>query len=78
MQEAPESVQEFRRIVRSRFWRGVNPIADAVIDDLLVWVVDDVSKRRVTRAAAAERVGDWFAKSFPYKKRKSARLVGKR
>lgn len=76
---APESVQEFRRTVRKSFRRGVNEVADHVIDELIVWLIDDVFSGKIeTQDEAAKRVGFWFSKTFPGNQKRSARLVRRR
>lgn len=76
MKEAPRSVQSLRKGIRKNFYRGVNPLADLVIDELLVWVIDDVFRRKATRGEAAEQIGLWFAAELGSgKPKRSARLV---
>jgi hypothetical protein len=63
---APQSVQQFRRIVRDRFPRGINEDVDQVLDGILVWVVDDaISGRLTTVDEAATTVADWLCDAFP-------------
>lgn len=60
--EAPQSVQEFRRVVRQEcgFYRGVNSTADLMIDDLIAWLVDDLVSGRIKSSEEAARVvGVW-------------------
>jgi hypothetical protein len=71
---APKSVQEFRKNVRQVFRRGVNKTADVILDEIVVWIIDDVFSGRIkTREQAAEAIGQAFDEAFP--ERKSARLV---
>lgn len=79
MKEAPRSVQSLRKGIRRNFYRGVSPFADLVIDELLVWVIDDVFNGKLTRSEAAEQIGLWFAGELGSgKPKESARLVKQR
>lgn len=63
-ERAPKSVQESRRIIRQEcgFRRGVNPTADKIVDDCLVWLLDDVFDGRITsREEAARALGDYLS-----------------
>lgn len=75
---APRSVQNLRKGIRQHFYRGVDKFADRLIDELLVWVLDDAFKGRLTRSEAAEQIGLFFAEELGSGKPKSARLVKQR
>jgi hypothetical protein len=70
-QAAPASVQTFRKAVRQQFRRGINTTADLILDDLLVWLVDDLLSGEIeTNEEAAEAVASWMTENFPEKSRK--------
>jgi hypothetical protein len=62
---APKSVQSIRRTVRERFYRGVDKKVDVVVDQIVVWLLDDIFAGRVkTRRKAAEILGNGLAEVF--------------
>jgi len=62
---APKSVQSIRRAVRERFYRGVDKKADVIVDQIVVWLIDDIFAGRVkTRRKAAEVLADGLADLF--------------
>jgi hypothetical protein len=62
---APKSVQSIRRAVRERFYRGVDKKADVIVDQIVVWLVDDIYAGRLkTRRQAAEVLADGLANLF--------------
>jgi hypothetical protein len=62
---APKSVQSIRRTVRERFYRGVDKKVDVVVDQIVVWLLDDIFAGRVkTRRKAAEVLADGLADLF--------------
>jgi hypothetical protein len=67
MKPAPQSVQEFRRIVRQdcRFYRGVDPTADLILDECIAWVIADVFAGKITsHEQAAKKIGRWLKKNI--------------
>lgn len=62
---APKSVQSIRKAVRERFFRGVDKKADVIVDQIVVWLIDDIFSGRVkTRREAAEAFGSGLADVF--------------
>jgi hypothetical protein len=62
---APKSVQSIRRAVRERFFRGVDKKADVIVDQTVVWLIDDIFAGRLkTRREAAEALGNGLANLF--------------
>jgi len=65
---APKSVQSIRKAVRERFHRGVDRKADVIVDQIVVWLIDDifagrVKTRREAAAVLADGLSDVFGKS---------------
>jgi hypothetical protein len=62
---APKSVQSIRKAVRKKFLRGVDRRADVIVDQIVVWLIDDIFAGRVkTRREAAEVLADGLAELF--------------
>jgi hypothetical protein len=62
---APRSVQSIRKTVRKKFLRGVDKKADVIVDQIVVWLLDDIFAGRVkTRREAAEILADGLADVF--------------
>ena len=62
---APKSVQSIRKTIRKSFLRGVDKKADVIVDQIVVWLIDDIFAGRVkTRRQAAEILADGLADVF--------------
>jgi len=62
---APKSVQSIRKAVRERFFRGVDKKADVIVDQIVVWLIDDIFAGRLkNRREAAEALGNGLADLF--------------
>lgn len=62
---APKSVQSIRSTIRKSFLRGVDRKADVIVDQIVVWLIDDIFAGRVkTRREAAEVLADGLADVF--------------
>jgi len=68
---APKSVQSIRKTIRSRnvsgkrFLRETNKTADLIVDEIVVWLIDDIFAGRVkTRREAAEVLTDGLIDAF--------------
>lgn len=67
MKTAPQSVQDFRRIVRKdcKFLRGIDETADLILDECIAWVIDDVFSGKITtREQAARKIGRWLKRNL--------------
>ena len=63
--EAPKSVQSIRKTIRKSFLRGVDKKADVIVDQIVVWLIDDIFAGRVkNRREAAEVLADGLADVF--------------
>lgn len=65
IKEAPKSVQSIRKTIRKSFLRGADRKADVIVDQIVVWLIDDIFAGRVkTRREAAEALGNGLADLF--------------
>lgn len=71
MKTAPEDVQRFRKIVRSKFARGVNEDVDHILDGLFVWLIHDAINGKITSVdQAARRARKWLCEAYPQEEKR--------
>lgn len=68
---APKSVQSIRRTIRKRsvsgkrFLRETDATADVIVDEIVVWLIDDIFAGRIkNRREAAEVLADGLIDAF--------------